>query len=39
MSIMLINGFNEINDLAKLDLCGTAKSPKRGIVVDTNEVL
>jgi hypothetical protein len=37
--IMLINGFNEINDLAKLDLCGGAKSFIRGIVVDTNEVL
>ena len=36
---MLINGFNEINDLAKLDLCGDAKSFIRGIIVDTNEVL
>lgn len=36
---MLINGFNEINDLAKLDLYGGAKSFIRGIIVDTNEVL
>ena len=35
---MLINGFNEINDLAKLDLSGTAKSSKRGNIVDINEV-